>query len=145
MKSVYIAHSVTNGSQDLAHINALISWLRKENYKVSQPNNALFPDLLASSALKEIERSKIVIADVTVYSHGVGFELGYAYGLKKNIILIANISAKYAISKFLLGLFPEIVFYHNKDELIRGVSDKFQSIIRKKPKLKPTKTKAVNT
>ncbi len=143
MKVVYIAHSMTNGSKHVNKINALITWLKKKRYKVSQPNYALFPDVLAAGALTAIERSKIVIADVTVYSHGVGFEIGYAYALKKDIILIANISAKDKVSKFLFGLFQEVIFYHDEDELISEVSDKLGSFSHKKTKRK-VKTLKIN-
>ena len=113
---------MTNGNQNLDKVNTLISWLKKKRYKVSQPSYILFPGLLASGSLKSIKQSDIVIADVTVYSHGVGFELGYAYALKKDIIVISSISAKNQVSKFLLGLFPEIIFYHDGADLVTEIS-----------------------
>ena len=88
MKAIYIAHSMTNGNHNLAIINTLINWLKDKKYKIIQPKYALFPDMLAVEAIKAIEQSKIVIADVTTYSHGVGFEMGYAYALKKKIIFL---------------------------------------------------------
>lgn len=132
MKIVYTAHSMTNGHQNLDKVNTLISWLRKERYKVAQPSYVLFPDLLASGALESIKQSDIVIADVTVYSHGVGFELGYAYALKKDIIVISSISAKNKVSKFLLGLFPEIIFYYDGNDLITEVSHRLNRFCNKK-------------
>lgn len=132
MKNIYLAYSMTNGNQDINKINTLISWLKKKRYKVSKPSYILFPDLLVSGSLKSIEQSDVVIADLTLYSHGVGFEVGYAYALKKNIIVISSISAKNKISKFLLGLFPEIIFYQDGIDLITEISHRLNSFRNKK-------------
>jgi len=123
MKIVYIAHSVTNGNQDLDKVNTLAAWLKKKRYKVLQPSEVLFPDFLAPGALKAIKQSDIIIADVTIYSHGVGFELGYAYALHKDIIVVSSITAKDHISKFLIGLFPEIIYYKDNSDLLSKISD----------------------
>ncbi len=131
MKSVYLAHSMTNGNQNLDRLNTLISWLKKKRFRISKPDHILFSDYIASGALDSIEKSDIVIADVTVYSHGVGFELGYAYSLKKNIILISGIAAKNKISKFLLGLFPKIIFYHDSNDLIDKIALQLKSFRKK--------------
>jgi len=113
MKKVYVAFSMTNGDQNLEKINQLIDWLKCKKYKVFQPNYSLFPELLANNALKSIDESDIVIADVTNYSHGVGFELGYAFCKGKKIIIISHCSAKNNITKFFYGLFDKIVFYND--------------------------------
>lgn len=123
---------MTNGNQNVYKVNTLISWLKKKRYKVSKPGYTLFPELLATGSLKSVKQSDIVIADVTVYSHGVGFELGYAYALKKDIIVISSISAKNKVSKFLLGLFPEIIFYHDGDELVTEISHQLSRFCSKK-------------
>lgn len=123
---------MTNGNQKPNELNTLISWLKKKRYKVSKPSYILFPGLLASGSLKSIKQSDIVIADVTVYSHGVGFELGYAYALKKDIIVISSVSAKNQVSKFLLGLFPETIFYHDGVDLVTEVSHQLNRFCRKK-------------
>lgn len=123
---------MTNGDQSLKELNSLVSWLKKENFKVIQPSYALFPKLLASTSLKLIEQSNIVIADVTAYSHGVGFELGYAYALRKQTIVISNAVAREKLSKFLLGLYPEIVFYEDEKELLSGVSRLLKCLVEKK-------------
>ncbi len=132
MKIVYIAYSMTNGNQNLNEVSTLISWLRKKGYKVTQPSYILFPHLLASGAIKSIEQSDIIIADVTVYSHGVGFELGHAHALKKDIIVISSISAKNQVSKFFLGLFPEIIFYRDGADLVTEISHQLNRFCSKK-------------
>jgi hypothetical protein len=117
MKIIYLAHSVTNGGQNLQKIRALISCLEKRKSTIIQPTPNLFPDTLADVSLKAIEKSDCVIADITTYSHGVGFELGYAYALGKDIVVICDVCAKGRVSKFILGLFPNIIFYDNQADL----------------------------
>jgi len=117
MKTIYLAHSVTNGGQNLQKIRDLISYLKKRKSIVIQPTSNLFPDNLADISLKSIEKSDCVIADITTYSHGVGFELGYAYALRKDIVVICDVCAKDRVSNFILGLFPNIIFYNNQADL----------------------------
>lgn len=123
MNTIYIAHSMTNGKQNLDEIKALITWLWKMKFTIFQPTNSKSPDLLASQAVDAIAKADLVIGDVSVYSHGVGFELGYAFALKKEIIVVANVLAKDRLSKFILGLFPEIIFYQDEMDLISRVSN----------------------
>ena len=117
MKTIYLAHSVTNGDQNLQKIRALISCLEKRKSMIIQPTSNLLPDTLAAVSLKSIEKSDCVIADITTYSHGVGFELGYAYALGKDIVVICEVCAKDRVSKFILGLFPNIIFYNDQADL----------------------------
>jgi nucleoside 2-deoxyribosyltransferase len=117
MKTIYIAYSVTNKDPDVEEtMSAIISWL-SDHHSVMRPQKSSSAGLLAKNAIECLNRSDLIIADVTVYSHGVGFELGYAYALKKDIIVVANLSAKNNISQFIQGLFPEIVYYQNLNEL----------------------------
>jgi len=124
MKTIYVAHSMTNGQNDTQDIDALLQWLHKNGHSIVFPNYALFHDMLASQALESIKNANIVIADVSNYSHGVGFEIGFAYSLKKDVIIIANNSVKDKISKFILGLFPDIIFYKSKEDLIIEIHKK---------------------
>lgn len=122
MKSIYIAHSMTNGQKSIGEVLSLANWLKSQDFKVAQPSYILYPDFLVSKVLKVIEQSDTIIADVSHYSHGVGFELGYAYSLNKEIIVISNISSNDQVSKFILGLFPEVIFYKDLHDLICQIS-----------------------
>ena len=117
MKTIYLAYPVTSGDHKLPHIHFAISHLKKKNTIVIQPSYHFFPDILASTTLQGIEKSDCIIADVTTYSHGVGFELGYAYALGKNILVICQLRAKEKVSKFILGLFPNMIFYSDQQDL----------------------------
>ena len=123
MKIVYVAHSMTNGQKDMNVVNKLIEWLKNEKYRVEQPIDiSVFHDYLAKKSLNLINKMDIIIADVSNYSHGVGFELGYAFALNKNIIVICHYSSKEKISKFLIGLFPNMIYYENEIDLIDKIS-----------------------
>jgi len=66
--------------------------------------------------VKSIERSDIIIADVTEPSHGVGMELMYAFLKGKKIIVTAKEGSK--VSYMILGM-PrvKIVWYNSLDDL----------------------------
>jgi len=128
VKIIYLAHSVTNGGQNLQKIHTLISWLKDEKFVVIQPTSNLVPNSLAADSLQSIEKSDCVIADITTYSHGVGFELGYAYALKKSIVVICDVYAKNKVSKFLLGLFPSMIFYNDQADLERKIFSQLRSV-----------------
>ncbi|MCP4631897.1 MAG: hypothetical protein GY855_03145 [candidate division Zixibacteria bacterium] len=122
MKKVYIAHPITNGNLNLPSVDILIQWLSKNGYKITRPNYGLFPDILAERALENIKNSTLIIADISDYSHGVGFELGYAHAHGKRIIVIAKDVVKQNISKFILGMFPDTIFYRNTEDLLASLS-----------------------
>jgi nucleoside 2-deoxyribosyltransferase len=122
MKTIYFAYAMTHGTDSLNEVNELIEWLRDKRIRVCAPAYSLFPDVLAAGALKAMDEADLVIADVSSRSHGVGFEVGYAFANRKPVILIAKASARAHVSKFLLGLFPQIVFYPNSHELVQSVA-----------------------
>jgi nucleoside 2-deoxyribosyltransferase len=132
MKNIYIAYSVTNGNQDVEIIKGLIDWLDENGFDIIHPFDiALFQDYLAEKSIKYINTSDIIIADISTYSHGVGFELGYAYSRKKQIVVICNENVREKISKFIIGLFPNIIYYSTQTELIESVSYRLKEIISK--------------
>jgi hypothetical protein len=127
MKSVYICHSMTNSGQNLELIDKLITWLKLKKHRIIRPKYNLFPDMVASDTLDTIELADLIIGDVTVYSHGVGFELGFAYAMNKKIIVIAHESAKEKVSRFIVGLFPRIIFYSDENQLIEAITEQLQN------------------
>lgn len=130
MNMIYIAHSMTNGQKDIEPVHKLIDWLKlKKKYNVDHPYDiSIFHNYLADKSLKIINKMDIIIADVSNYSHGVGFELGYACASNKKIIVICNIKTKDNVSKFLIGLFPDMIFYENENDLIKNVSKELDKI-----------------
>ena len=127
MKQIYIAYSMTNSRQDISVIEKLVEWLNKKQYKIIRPSYFLFPDSVIKEALKSISSADLIIADVSEYSHGVGFEIGYSFALGKKIVIICNISSKKAVSGVIRGLFQRIIYYHSSEELIEELSTELKS------------------
>ena len=137
--NVYLAYSVTNnkGESNLPQINHLREWLVSKNYSVSNPSPKLFQEMIANDALANLEKADIIVADLSKYSHGVGFEVGYAFAKEKNVVLIAKENSRKMVSKFLKGVFDNIIFYENTEQLISGVEDmlRFKKCVKKKSNL----------
>lgn len=119
---IYFAHAVTNADSFAIDINFLYSFLKKKKIQIIKPDPVLFPELLVKSTLKAISAADLIIADVSIYSHGVGFEIGYAYAKNKLIVVIANKQYKQKISNFIKGLFSEIIYYENINDLCNKLS-----------------------
>lgn len=123
MKTIYIAHAMTHSRYPLDDMRTLASWLQGKGVKVLQPKRHLFPEILASRAVKSMNASDLIIADLTCPSHGVGFEIGFAYATGKKVILVAKESVKADLTPFLSGLFGKIILYEASEQLIREVDD----------------------
>ena len=130
MKAIYIAHSMTNGKQNLEPLHVLAKILERQGHPVCRPAPVVEPARLAREALQAIDGVDVVIADVSTYSHGVGFELGYAFAKGKELAVVCDVSAKEKVSRVISGLFPEIIYYHNAEELADGVGKVLSMHIR---------------
>lgn len=124
-KIIYIAHSVTNRASKRRIIRALIAHL-SEKCRVVRPRRLSSNKMLAATAIRALRQMDLMIADVSTCSHGVGFELGYAYVLKKRIIIICNVGAKQKVSRFILGVFRRILFYEDGEDLIKKVEHRLK-------------------
>ncbi|MCP4344356.1 MAG: hypothetical protein GY795_02385 [Desulfobacterales bacterium] len=140
MRTVYIAYSMTNNGiynpksndgKKSEIFNQLSSWFKRKKFKVLKPSLELFPKEIASHSLEKMDNTRLFIADVSIYSHGVGFELGYCYANKKDIIVIAQKSKSENISKFIIGLFPNIIFYDGIDDLIESIDQQLTKVMKK--------------
>jgi nucleoside 2-deoxyribosyltransferase len=138
MKQIYLAYSMTNSSQYLAGISALADSLKSIGYKVTRPGYELFPEFVVERTLCNISNADVVIADLSLSSHGVGFELGFAYSMNKKVILISEAANREGISKFVSAVFGEVFFYENSEELINyilGILNKTAGLPAKKTKI----------
>jgi nucleoside 2-deoxyribosyltransferase len=108
---IYFACSITGGREFEKNYQALTSFLLDEGYEVPTAH-------LAESNILELERvvnpsdvyardvdwiqsSDILIAEVSVPSHGVGYEIGYALNLGKPVLCIYQEGK--AVSKMISG------------------------------------------
>ena len=129
MKQVYLAYAMTNSSQYLDKINALADFLRNEGLKVIQPSFSLFPELVVQRTMNEIQKSDLIIADLSICSHGVGFELGYSYSLNKGVILMVESEKQNSVSKFIYEVFNTIVIYTDSKDLVQKIKSLIYSDI----------------
>jgi nucleoside 2-deoxyribosyltransferase len=123
MRRIYFAHAMTN-CDSAAPVGALVTWLKQSKWRVTHPTYVLFTEELARATLEAIRAADVVIADVSTYSHGVGFELGFAYALGKKTIVVAHEAPGVRVSEFIRGLYPTMVCYRDEAELIACVAER---------------------
>ena len=120
---IYFACSITGGRQYEKTYQSITKFLLDRGYDVPTAH-------LAESNILELEEiagprdvydrdvnwirsSDILLAEVSVPSHGVGYEIGYALGLRKPVLCLYD--ADRAVSKMISG---------NPDPLLRVVAYK---------------------
>jgi len=123
---VYLAHSVTNVAGTRSSLIELVTWLRIHGFAVTEPHPGLRQADLAATTLRRVDDADVLIADVSEYSHGVGFEIGYMYSLGKPVILICRIQNQNRVSPFVLSVCPKIIFYETCSQLISGIGEILQ-------------------
>jgi len=128
---VYLAYAVTNGHPGRRCMCDLAHWLREHRYKVTEPSACLLPEILVDGAIAALDEANILIADISAYSHGVGFEIGYAYARDKKVIVTCSAGEYEKTSQFILGLFSDIIIYENGDALVLEVSKRLRNRNRK--------------
>ena len=74
------------------------------------------PKELMELTFKEIEKSDILIADITEKGVGIGIEAGYAFAKRKPVIVIAKEGSD--IPNTLRGIAKKVVFYKKAEDLI---------------------------
>ncbi len=118
---IYFACSITGGRQYEQTYQALTQFLLDQGYEVPTAHLAesnildlekvAHPNDVYARDINWIQASDILLAEVSVPSHGVGYEIGYALGLKKPVLCIHD--ADRVVSKMITG---------NPDPLLRVVS-----------------------
>lgn len=109
--NIYFACSITGGREFESVYQAIVHALMENGHEVSTAHLAE-PDTVAAEALLSpqevyardvswIHTSNILIAEVSVPSHGVGYEIGYALGLGKPVLAIFQQGRK--VSKMISG------------------------------------------
>ena len=118
--NIYFACSITGGRQYESTYQALTQFLLDEGHGVPTAHLAesnildlekvVRPSDVYARDVNWIQTSDILLAEVSVPSHGVGYEIGYALGLRKPVICIHD--ADRAVSKMITG---------NPDPLLRVI------------------------
>ena len=120
MAAIYIAHAMTNAGHPAEALETLTGWLCSQGHKVVRPVYATSADELVLRALAAIRGCQILIADLTIPSHGVGFEIGHAFALGKRVMVVAEEGATPPVSQFMAALFP-VIYYASGAELVAVV------------------------
>jgi len=108
---IYFACSITGGRQYEQTYQALTQFLLDQGYEIPTAHLAesnilalekvVRPSDVYARDVNWIQTSDILLAEVSVPSHGVGYEIGYALGLKKPVLCLHD--ADRAVSKMITG------------------------------------------
>jgi len=108
---IYFACSITGGREYEKNYQAITRFLLDEGYEVPTAHLAesnildlervVNPSDVYARDVNWIQTSDILLAEISVPSHGVGYEIGYALNLGKPVLCIYNQSR--AISKMISG------------------------------------------
>ena len=87
MKKVFISYSL---SRDKAFVSELKLALQNENMQPTEASELLIEGEISSEIISCIHSSDLIIAVVRKDSPNVMFEMGYALGVGKDVLLIAG-------------------------------------------------------
>ncbi len=125
MKKIYFAGSIKGGSEKQKDYFELINYLKNyaevltEHIWNEDLSNQENPDqYIYLRDIKWIDECDIIIAEVSIPSLGVGYEIGYAESLNKQIICLYDESSEKELSYMLSGNKKnQIIKYQNIEEL----------------------------
>lgn len=102
---------------------------RNYNFEIINADEIYGPGIIISDIIDKINKSKIIIAEVTLENANVFYEVGYAQALKKPTILIAE---KGRVLPFDINAF-RVLFYENtiagKRRLQEGLKKHIEAIL----------------
>jgi len=108
---IYFACSITGGREYEKNYQAITRYLLDQGYEVPTAHLAdsnildlervVVPGDVYARDVDWIQASDILIAEVSVPSHGVGYEIGYALNLGKPVLCLHK--AGRAVSKMITG------------------------------------------
>jgi nucleoside 2-deoxyribosyltransferase len=76
-----------------------------------------------------IDESDVLVAEISTPSHGVGYEIGYALGLRKPVICLHREGV--SVSKMILGNSDpnlQIFTYFTQEEAIQRLRDRLKGV-----------------
>lgn len=140
---IYFACSVTGGREYEASYQQITKFLLEQGHEVPTAH-------LAESDILDLERvadpkdvyardinwlfaSDLLIAEISVASHGVGYEIGFALQAEKNVLCLHD--AKRTVSKMITGNpHPKLIVraYHHLPEAFEHI-DRFVQIVTNRP------------
>lgn len=132
MKKIYFAGAIRGGREKQQDYYTIIEYLKNKNNVLTEiigdKNLSISGENLTDREIylrdiNYIELCDVVIAECSIASLGVGYELAYAEKLGKRIIVIFELCNDKKLSAMIGGNSEfEIVYYENVDQLIGSLS-----------------------
>jgi nucleoside 2-deoxyribosyltransferase len=108
---VYFSCSLTGGRNDEAVYGALVDHLQAAGHEVLTAHLAR-PEVMRAERVVDpgevyhrdiawIEECRVLVAEVSTPSHGVGYEIAYALGRRKPVLCLYRLDAR--VSKMITG------------------------------------------
>jgi nucleoside 2-deoxyribosyltransferase len=130
--NIYFACSITGGRDDQAVYKQIVDALLDDDHHVPTALLAA-PEVMRLEGIVDpvevyqrdvhwIETCDLLVAEVSTPSHGVGYEIGYALGLGKQVLCLHRRAAK--VSKMISGNRDpnlEVLAYDMPNEAVRLV------------------------
>ncbi len=124
--NIYLAFPVSGTIGPPPAMVRLAGRLRLAGHDVTQPRRNSDPTSLVKRSLEALARAELIIADVSLPSHGVGVELGIARASRKPCLLVARTGTH--PSEFLRNLYGGICEYGGDRELVGVVLTRLDAI-----------------
>jgi len=132
--NIYFACSITGGREFESIYQQLVAALLADGHEiptshlaqseVMEQERVISPREVYERDVNWIRGCDLLIAEVSVPSHGVGYEIGYALMLEKPVFCLHNAGKK--VSKMITGN-PNprlsVVSYHEVEDAIKSVRD----------------------
>ena len=128
---IYFACSITGGREYEKNYQAITRYLLDQGYEVPTAHLAdsnildlervVVPGEIYARDVDWIQASDILIAVVSVPSHGVGYEIGYALNLGKPVLCLYQ--AGRAVSKMITGNPDPLLSVKNYEDIAQALAE----------------------
>jgi len=139
--NIYFACSITGGREYESVYKTIVEALGQDGHQVPTAHLAesgigameavLDPQTVYTRDVDWIRASDTLIAEVSVPSHGVGYEIGFALGIGKPVLALYQQGRK--VSKMISGnpdAHLQVKTYENSDEAVRLIKDFLTAILK---------------
>jgi len=139
--NIYFACSITGGREFESVYKTIVEALGQDGHQVPTAHLAesgigameavLDPQTVYTRDVDWIRASDTLIAEVSVPSHGVGYEIGFALGIGKPVLALYQQGRK--VSKMISGnpdAHLQVKTYENSDEAVRLIKDFLTTILK---------------
>jgi nucleoside 2-deoxyribosyltransferase len=132
---IYFCGSIRGGRQLATTYEKLIAMLKEygkvltehlaSNEVIENKDRVLTDKEIHDRDLQWVRESDVVVADVTVPSLGVGYEIGRAIEMGKPLLCLFNTSSNYTLSAMIAGSDEVLNHPYENPEALRRILDQF--------------------